>query len=86
MADQIAQLLADSTKAHKLALSLRHKLGKAHPDAIAALTTARDARAEAHRLDPDHLDPAWTQEQATLGRPVHGALMAFYAKMFEVPA
>jgi hypothetical protein len=75
----VSDLLARSLAAHKRAQQLRHKGDSAA--ATVALTEARDLRMQAIAEDPEHTDPAWTDEQgaASPGTDTHAAMMQFYA-------
>lgn len=77
---KIARLLAVSLKAHQDAKRARYDRKSALCRAY--WQTALDARVEAHTLDPDHLDPAWAEEQVTtpLAYDTHAELMQFYAE------
>ncbi len=74
----VAELLEQSRAAHnryREALPQRidgRIVGGDRPAQIAALTEARDTRAEAATLDPSFSDPAWSEAN-------HADLMAFYA-------
>lgn len=49
----------------------------------AQLIAARDARKAADALDPDHLDPAWSEDRALNGLVESADLLAFYDRVIE---
>jgi len=77
---EIARLLTVSQKAHQDARRARHDQKPSR--AREYWQVALDARTDAHTQDPEHLDPAWAEEQAlTPGRyDTHSELMQFYAE------
>ena len=72
----VAEWLDRSTAAH-LAYRQAHD-ARHHADAIAAMEDAAVARAQAERLDPDHLDIAWQDNGGT-----HAAGMASHVDFQE---
>lgn len=82
-ATTVAAKLRDSLAAHDAALDARHR--KDFAVATVELRRAYTLRADAHNLDPDHLLPAWQEEdrRTPRGRNTHDDLMAFYAQQLE---
>lgn len=75
----VAQLLAESRQHHAEKNTLANRKVNGHPapdytGAEAAIALALQTRLQAHALDPQHLDPAWS-----LDRAKHEDLVAFYA-------
>lgn len=58
-----------------------HVSSKGRVRDLVALQSAYDLRKAAHEADPEHTDPAWSEEKskAPRGRDLHTDLMAFYA-------
>ena len=73
LAATVERLLRASRAAHDRAKMARHQNQRA--EATAALTQARDLRAEAHTADPVHSSPYWAAEI-----PAHETMTAFYLK------
>jgi hypothetical protein len=84
----VAQWLARAQAAH-LAYRRAHD-DRQHAPAAAALEEAAEARAQAELLDPDHLDPAWTDTGGTHphGEATHDAfqepLLRYYVTKLEL--
>lgn len=81
----VAQLLTQSRfhHANKHKLANRKVNGTPAPDytsAEAEIALALSTRLQAHALDPMHVDPAWTLDQAK-----HEDLVAFYTLYPEIP-
>jgi hypothetical protein len=78
---KVSALLTASRAAHEQAKALRrsHRVAEARD----ALSTAARLRREAHALDPDHIGPAWVEEQRQTprGRDTHAELIAWYVEM-----
>lgn len=75
-----AALLAQSRAAHDEYRKLAHK-GRKPSGWQAHLWDALTCREQAHALDPEHLDPAWSEDTAP-----HETLIAFYRKQLGVSA
>ena len=73
LAATVERLLRASRAAHDRAKMARHQNERAQ--ATVELTAARDLRAEAHALDPEHASPYWLVEI-----PNHDTMTGFYLK------
>lgn len=81
----VAQLLAESRAHHqnKNKLANRKVNGQPAPDykgAEAEIALALEKRLQAHALDPQHADPAWSLDRAS-----HEDLVAFYQAYPDIP-
>lgn len=81
----VAQLLTESRRHHenKNKLANRKIQGQFAPDyktAEAEIALALVKRLQAHALDPQHHDPAWSLDKAS-----HADLVAFYQLYPEIP-
>lgn len=81
--DQIATLLRDSMTCHMGARTARRMR-----DSVAALGNLQEAltlREQAHALDPEHMAPAWAEEQrhSPNGKDTHTEMLAFYRQQLE---
>lgn len=86
----VAELLAQSKAAHQRYRHASGSIKKAGNPAVqeAAISDALVTRLAAHDLDPDHTDPAWSEEQGFThqNEDTHNVLVAFYRKWLEIPA
>ncbi len=83
----VADLLAASRAAHRryrdhagvVDKDGRITRGVNDDECLAAVTEADAKRRDAHVLDPEHNDPAWSDDFATM-RTSHTSLLEFYSR------
>jgi len=87
----VSALLATSRAAHqRFQKASGHNDGRniSHPDddaAMVAILEAMNARLDAEAADPNHLDPAWSDDQATMRGISSKALLDFYRDYVSTP-
>ena len=84
----VGALLEQSHAAHQRSLSVRGRIDRhgrisAPPQLRAAGAAVQEAlrlRCEAHALDPEHLDPAWIEDQQANRGRTHEAMVTFLGR------